>query len=123
MPEPLTLTTPSGETLQTTELDRSCVLPSVNVPVADNFSLAPIATDEFAGVTASATKAAGITVRLAEPVTAPELAVMLVVPTATLVATPTAEMLATALADDAQFTELVRSRLLSSLYLPVAMNC
>lgn len=123
MPEALTFTTPAGDTLQTTAFVKSCVLPSVNVPIADNCSLAPVAMDELAGITASETRAADVTARLAEPLNPPKVAVMLVVPTATLLATPAEVMVATDVADDVQLTELVRSRLLPSLYLPVAVNC
>jgi hypothetical protein len=123
MPEALTLTTPAGDTLQATAFVKSCVLPSVNVPIADRCSLAPIAMDELAGITVSETRAAGVTARLAEPVTAPKVAVMLVVPAATVLAAPAEVTVATAVADDVQLTELVRSLLLPSLYLPVAVNC
>jgi hypothetical protein len=123
MPEALTFTTPAGDTLQATEFVKSCVLPSVKVPIADNCSLAPVAMDELAGITFSEARAAGVTARLAEPLNPPKVAVMLVVPTATLLAAPPEVMVATAVADDAQLTELVRSRLLPSLYLPVAVNC
>ncbi len=115
MPEPLTVTTPAGNTLQVTAFDKSCVLPSVNVPSADNCSLEPTAKLEFGGFTASDTSAAAVTVKLAEPVTVPEVAVMLVVPTPALLAAPVAETLATVVADDDQLTALVRSRLVPSL--------
>jgi len=115
MPELLTAATPAGDKVQATELDKSCVLPSVNVPTAESCSLDPIARLELAGVTASETSAAGVTVKLAEPVTVPEVAVMVAAPTPTLLAAPTAETVATAVTDDNQLTEFVRSRLVPSL--------
>ena len=59
---------------------RSCVLPSVNVPVAVNCWVVPRAMDGFAGETAIETSAAAVTVSVVEPVIEPEVATMLVVP-------------------------------------------
>ena len=51
-PEPLTVTTDVLDEFQVAEVVRSCVLPSLNVPVAVNWTFAATIMDEFAGVTA-----------------------------------------------------------------------
>jgi len=63
------------------------------------------------------------TVNVVEMLTAPRVAEIFVVPAAMPVATPFASMVATPVADDPQLTRAVRSRLLPSLYVPVAVNC
>src|SRR6185369_1385086 len=71
--------------------------------------------------------AAAVTVRTVEPVTAPEVALMVVVPVATPVARPWLPLVllivATPVSDDAHVTEVVRSWVLPSLKVPVAVNC
>ncbi len=99
------------------------MLPSLKVPMAESCSLSPAAMDELGGLTASDTSTAGVTVNIVAPLTDPEVAVMFVLPLVALVAAPAALMLATTEFDDVQPTVLVMSRLLPSLYLPVAVNC
>jgi hypothetical protein len=65
----------------------------------------------------------GVTATLAELVTEPEVAVIVVVPEATLVAYPAAFIVATAGTDDAQAADCVKSCVLPSLYVPKASNC
>jgi hypothetical protein len=77
----------------------------------------------IAGVTAIETKIAGVTVSVLEPLIAPEVAAMLVLPTATLVASPCALTLAMVESAVLQVTAFVRFRVLPSLYVPVAVNC
>ncbi len=77
----------------------------------------------MAGVIAMDTSCAGETVRVVDPVTEPDVADIVVSPTAALVATPAAEIEATAPADELQVTAEVRSWVLPSLNVPVAMNC
>ena len=70
---------------------RSWVELSVNVPVAVNCCVKPLAIDGFAGVTAIETRAAGLTVSETQPEMEPEVAVMVkvpVLPLAGLVARP-----------------------------------
>ena len=67
---------------------RSCMLPSVNVPVAVNCCFVPSAIDGSGGVTAMDTSAAAVTVNVAVPVTEPEAAVIFAEPVLTLVAKP-----------------------------------
>ena len=73
----------------------------------------------MAGVTASEAKAAALTVRVVEPETEPEVAVIVVEPLPTLLARPwlPAELLivATPAADELQLTELVRFCVLPSV--------
>ena len=67
---------------------RFSVLPSLNVPVAVNCCLFPAAIVGAAGVTAIETSVAGVTVKVVEPFNGPEVAVIVVVPAATLLARP-----------------------------------
>ena len=76
--------------------------------MALNCCILPWAIDGFAGVTAIDTNAAGPTVNVVLPVTAPEVAPIWDVPWATPVASPPVVMVAVAVFDDAQVTELVR---------------
>ena len=58
----------------------SCVLLSVNVPVAVNCCVLPNAMEGVAGVTAMETNAAGVTVSVAVALTVPETAVIVSTP-------------------------------------------
>jgi hypothetical protein len=108
---------------QVTEAVRSCVAPSVYVPVAVNCGAIPLATVGLAGVTAIETSAAPATVSVALPLMLPEVAVMVVVPAATVVARPPAATVAVAVLDDAQVAVAVRSCVEPSVSVPVAVNC
>ena len=108
--------------LHRTEAVRSCVLVSLKVPVAVNCLLVPIAMVEFAGVTASDTNVAVLTVKVAVPVTEPEVALIVVVPVPTAVARPAASMVETLTGDAAHVTE-VSSCVLPSSKFPTAVNC
>src|ERR1700741_4556505 len=81
--------------LQVTDAVRSCVELSVKVPVAVNCSVTPMGTDGLGGVTAIATRAAEVTVRVAVPKIDPEVAVMVEVPVPLVVARPLEVMAAT----------------------------
>lgn len=83
----------------------------------------PIPSVRPTGVTAIEVIAGALTVNVVELVTAPKVAEIVVVPAATPVAIPFTSMVATPVAVDAQLTRAVRSRLLPSLYVPVAVNC
>lgn len=63
-----------------------------------------------------------LTVSVVEPLIAPKVAEIVVVPDATPLANPLASTVA-ADVDEPQLTSAVRSRLLPSLYAPVAVNC
>jgi hypothetical protein len=70
--------------------------------------LIPRGTDAVAGVTESAIKTAGVTVNRAEPVIAPDLALIVVDPWARLVANPPLLTFATEVVEEFHPTELVR---------------
>jgi hypothetical protein len=91
--------------------------------VAVNCSVWPAATDGAAGVTEIDVNTGAVTATLAEPVTEPEVAVIVVVPGATLVANPPLLTVAIVVADEVQVTVLVRFCVVPLLYVPVAVNC
>ena len=64
--------------------------------------------DAFAGVTEIDESTAAVTVRVAELLTLPEVAMMVAVPLATPVATPLLLMVATELAEEVHVAVLVR---------------
>ena len=67
-----------------------------------------MAIDGPAAVTAIDCSVAGFTVRLVDPPTLPDVAVILLLPTATAVANPELLIVATLVVADIQVTELVR---------------
>src|SRR5581483_6990544 len=85
-----------------------CVLLSVYVPVAVNCCVVPLAIDGFAGVTAIDCNAAAVTVSTVEPLTEPNVALIVLVPTPAPVARPPAAIVATDVVADAHVTWLVR---------------
>jgi hypothetical protein len=88
-----------------------------------NCGLVRFATVEFAGVTAIETKGLA-TVRDAEPVIPAEVAEMVTVPGATAVARPPGELMeAMVLPEDCHFAVAVRSCVVLSANVPVAVNC
>ena len=106
--------------VQTTTAETSCVLESLNVPVAVNCFVVSGAIVEFAGVTAMETKLAPVTVSEAVPLTEPEVAVIVAVPVLTPMANPLEFTVA-------EFDELLQvtfcsSCVLPSSKLPVAVN-
>lgn len=74
-------------------------------------------------MTANDTSTGCPTLRLAEPVIEPEVAVIVAPPMPVPVANPLAPIVATVGADELQFTALVNSCVLLSLNVPVAVNC
>src|ERR1700690_1251473 len=84
--------------LQATVGVRSWVVPSLMVASAWSWLLFSSTRDIVAGIMLSSTATAGVTVRLADPVTDPALAVMVDVPAAVVVTIPVA--LTLAIADD-----------------------
>src|SRR4029077_16547267 len=120
--ESLTVATVAEEEVQNTEVVMSCIVPSVNVPVAVNGSVVPSGIDEAAAETAIETSAAGVTVRVADPLDDPVDALIVLVPFIRPLARPLALMVARLGLDDVQVTELVRSFVVPSLKVPVAVN-
>lgn len=83
----------------------------------------PIPRVNPTGVTAMEAITGAVTVNAVEFETDPRVAEILAVPAPTPAAMPFTSIVATPVADDAQVTSAVRSRLLPSLYVPVAVNC
>jgi len=119
----LMVATVAAEDAQVTVLVRFWVLPSVYLPVAVNCCVNPLATAGFAGVTAIEAKVGAVTVSVVESFTEPKLARIVVAPGATVVASPELLTVATVTAEEFQLTVLVRSCVLPSAYVPVAVNC
>jgi hypothetical protein len=109
--------------LQVTEAVRSWVLASEKVPVAVNCWVVPTAILGFVGVTEMDWRVAVLTVRVVVPVLPPDVAVMVVVPAASPDALPTLSMVAVAMLDELQTTCVVKSWVLASEKVPVAVNC
>jgi hypothetical protein len=68
----------------------------------------PAATEAVAGVTEIEVKTAAVTVNVAEPLIVPEVAVMVALPGATLVASPPLLTVAAAVAEEVQVALVVR---------------
>src|SRR5882724_6648844 len=125
---------PAGETVavvmlseaQVAVADRSFVVPSSYVPVAENCFVSPTPIEGVAGVTAIDRSVAGVpsavTVSVAVPVTPPLAAEMTVVPAATAVASPPAEIVAVAVIADLQVALDEMSLVVLSLKVPIATN-
>ena len=80
-----------------------------------NCRVRPLAMEEFAGVIAIDSSVAAPTVKVVEPVIAPDAALIVVEPTFTAVARPPGVIVATVLPEEAQVTEVVRSLVLLSV--------
>jgi hypothetical protein len=94
---------------------RICVLPSENVPVAVNACVVPGAIAAVDGAIAIETSVALVTVNRVEPLIEPEVAEMLAVPWATLVAKPALLIVAVAGAAEDHVAVLVRFCVLPSV--------
>jgi hypothetical protein len=75
--------------------------------VAVNCSEVPFAIDKFGAITAIETSVAAVTVKIADPLTAPETALILLVPVPTAVTIPPAVIVASFVLCELQVTELV----------------
>src|SRR5277367_3847196 len=102
---------------------RFCVVPSLNVPVAVNCWVAPLVIEGFAGVTAIDCSVAAVTVRTVAPLIAPDVALIVEVPTPAPVARPAVVIVAVAVVPEDQVTVDVRFWVEPSLNVPVAVNC
>ncbi|HXO06277.1 MAG TPA: hypothetical protein VN884_11680 [Candidatus Sulfotelmatobacter sp.] len=111
------------EELHVAVLVKFCVELSEKVPVAVNCSVAPFAMEEFAGVTVIDTSVAEVTVRIVEPLMAPEAALIVLVPAATPVASPPAVIVATLAVCEVHIAVLVKFCVELSEKVPVAVNC
>jgi hypothetical protein len=119
----LIVATLAAEEPQCAELVTSWVEPSVNRAAAVNCWVVPQVIEAFAGVTAMETIAAALTVNTVDPLTPPALAVIVAVPVATEAASPLALAVVMVVSLEVQLAVLVRSCLLLSVNVPVAVNC
>jgi len=116
--------TPEVAELQVAVLVISFVDLSEYVAVAVNCCVFPTTIEAVAGVTAMLTTVGAVTVNVAGADVFPAaVAVMFVLPVATAVANPLAEIVATLVLAEAHVAELVKSFVLLSEYIPVAVNC
>jgi hypothetical protein len=122
-PPLLTVAIVVADEVQVAVLVKFCVVPLLYVPIAVNCCVYPAATDAVPGVTAIEAKTAAVTVNVAELWIVPEVAVIVAVPFATLVASPLLFTVAIVVADEAHVAVPVRFWVVPSLYVPVAMNC
>jgi hypothetical protein len=121
--------TPAVDEFQVTAVVRSCVVLSEYVPVAVNCSVVPLTMLGLVGVTVIDTSVAGVTVSVVDPDILPHVAVIVVEPAAAEVASPLVLepaallMAATPAADEFQVASVVRSCVVLSENVPVAVNC
>jgi len=99
------------------------VLLSLKVPVAVNLIDVPFSILGFTGLIAIETNFVVETVRVVDPLTVPDTALIVVLPAATLLTMPCALMPATAAEDEVQSTDALMSWVLESLNVPMAANC
>ena len=119
----LTVATDVLDEVQMTSVVISWVVPSEYKPEAANCWVTPPGMLGLAGVTDMEDRVAEVTVRVACPEVAPEVAVMIAVPAATAVAKPLLLTVATDGLDELQMTCGVISWLVPSEYVPEAVNC
>ncbi len=119
----LMVATDVADELQVTDVVRTWVVLSENVPVAMNCLVVPVGMLGLVGVTAMDTSVAGVTVNASDPEMFPEVAVTVVEPAAAAVAKPELLIGATAVLDELQTTVVVRSCVVLSENVPVAVNC
>src|SRR5438105_11764975 len=95
---------------------RSCLVPSVKLPVAVNCCCVPAGIEGLAGVTTIDASAAPVTVSIVELLIDPDVAVIVVVPVPALVASPCVPVLllitATLVSDELHTTVVVTSCML-----------
>jgi hypothetical protein len=111
------------ELAQLTDDVMSCVVPSLYVAVAVNCVVVPTANVGFEGVTVIDTTVAGVTVRVVLLVVELYVAVIVVVPAPTVVASPFESIVAVDVDELDHTTELLKSCVVPSAYVPVAVNC
>jgi hypothetical protein len=122
-PPAVIVTTPAVCEVHVTVLVRFCVELSENVPVAVNCFVVPLAIEGFAGVTATDTSVAEVTVRVVVPLMAPDPAWIWLIPAATPVTNPPAAIVAIPVVCEVHVTVLVKFCVELSEKVPVAVNC
>jgi hypothetical protein len=118
-----TVATVESVELQVTVPVRFCVVVSEYTPVAVNCCVVPLAMLGFGGVTWMLTSVAAVMVSVAVPATPPKLAVMVLEPTPIPVARPLDEIEAVPVLEEVQATIEVKSWVVLSVNVPVAVNC
>ena len=108
-PPPLTVATPGADDVQLTRPVTFCVLPSVKVAKALNCCVVPSGIAALAGVMVRATRAGALTVRAAEPLIGPDVALMLTLPCELLLTKPPGATLATAAEEETHVADAVMS--------------
>ena len=120
---PATSTWPASDVVQVAWLVTSAVVESAKVARAVSATAAPPAVaSEVAGVTAIEVITRSVTVATCDPVMPADVAVIEDVPAATAVRSPVAEIVVTDGEADAQVEVAVRSAVLPSEYVPVAVS-
>jgi hypothetical protein len=123
----LMIATAASEELHVTVDVRSCVLPSVYVPVAVNCCVVPRAIVGICGLIAIDTSTAGFTTNVALELIEPELIPIVVVPVPSVLASPAVPLVllivATVATVELQWPLCVRSCVVPSVNVPVAVNC
>jgi hypothetical protein len=122
-PLPLTGAEPGTDEVHCAAEVMSSVLPSLYVAMAVNCCVLPDAMLAVPGRTAMLCKVAEATVMEVLSQVLPTHALMLALPAVRPEARPEFEMVATALLSEPHATPLVRSWLVPSLKMPVAVNC
>jgi hypothetical protein len=101
-----------------------CVVLSLKVPTALYCCVCPFATVADVGVIAIDCSVAAVTVSVAELlVTAPDVALIVALPTPAPVASPVVLIVATVVADELHVAVFVKFCVVPSLKVPVAVNC
>ncbi len=115
---------PMSDEFQVTSDVKSCVVLSVNVPVAMKCTVVPKGTVVLVGVVAIDVSTAGVTVSVADDeVFESNIAVMSVEPTPTAVARPELLIVEVVILDELQIADVVKSSRLPQPNVPVAVNC
>ena len=122
LPE-LTVATAGFDEFHTAVVVRSAVDPSLYLPLAVNCCVVPTGISVDAGLTTIETSMGGVTVNVADPVTPENVAEMITVPVEVPVARPVTLIVADEWRGADQVTVPLRSAVLPSLYVPVAVNC
>lgn len=118
-----TFATPASDEVHVDCAVKSRVLPSLNVPIAENCWLVVAAIIESPGWIASDARSAALIVAVALPLTEPEVAVIVVVPRLRAVASPLTVIDAMLVFEELHATVPVISCVVPSENVPVALNC
>lgn len=122
----LIVATAAVEEAHVTVAVRSAVVPSEYSPVAVNCCTLPIRMEGVCGLTVIAVSVAFVTVRLHDPETVPRVALITLLPLASLVVIPLLPGVSLTVAtfgpEELQWTELVRSCVEPSVNVPAAVN-